>query len=68
MTQSRPIRSISWCIVSTFIAGLVASGCGEDMSQPKTVIPAQSPAEKAKASQQFFMQGAPQKSTKKAKG
>jgi hypothetical protein len=44
-----------------FISALLLSGCGEDMSEPKAVIPAETPKEKGKDSQEFFTKQALQK-------
>lgn len=52
----RPMtRRLSWFLCLGFGA-LLLSGCGEDMSQPKTEIPKEAPKDLAKDSQQYFTQ------------
>jgi len=63
MHRALIVRRFSYFLGVTFVCGVMLPGCGEDMSQPKTIIPEQSPAEKAKESQQFFMKGASKKAT-----
>jgi hypothetical protein len=65
MQRTQMVRRFSWCIASAFVFGLWLSGCGEDMSQPKTVIPEESPKDMAKASQEFFIKQNLQKGASK---
>jgi hypothetical protein len=45
----------SWLLVLVFVcSSLCIGGCGEDMSQPKTITPDALPKDKAKDSMQFF--------------
>jgi hypothetical protein len=49
------------------VCGPLLPGCGDDMSQPKTIIPEEAPKEKGKDSQEFFTKQYLQKKGTKAK-
>jgi hypothetical protein len=55
MRQPSSVRVFSWFLGFALVCSLLCiGGCGEDMSQPKTITPEVSPADKAKASMEFF--------------
>jgi hypothetical protein len=65
MQRAQIVRRFSWCLTLAFVFSLLLSGCGEDMSHPKTVIPEDLPKDKAKASQEFFTKQNLQKGSSK---
>jgi hypothetical protein len=55
------------CTLFAGFSGISFSGCGEDVSETKTVIPEMSPAEKAKESQEAFLKQMQPKTAEKPK-
>jgi hypothetical protein len=56
MHRSLMVRRLSWFSCLAFCGALLLSGCGDDMSEPKSEIPKETPKDLAKDSQQFFIQ------------
>jgi hypothetical protein len=54
MQRAQIVHRFSWSLTPAFVLSLLLSGCGEDMSQPKTIVPEELPKDKAKESQQYF--------------
>jgi hypothetical protein len=63
------VRRFSWFLCLGFCGALLisGSGCGDDMSEPKSEIPKETPKDLAKESQQFFIKENLQKKSSKTK-
>jgi hypothetical protein len=55
MRRSLTVRRFSWFLCLAFCGSLLLCGCGEDMSEPKSEIPKETPKDLAKESQQYFI-------------
>jgi hypothetical protein len=55
MQRSMSVRIFSCLLGFTIVCGsLCVTGCGEDMSEPKTITPSELPKDKAKESMQYY--------------
>jgi hypothetical protein len=62
------VRRFCCFLVVAFVGALGLSGCGEDMSQPKTIESKEAPKDLAKESQQYFTKEFLQKKGTSKKG
>jgi hypothetical protein len=56
MHRAVSVRLFSWLLGLAFVSSVLftAAGCGEDMSQNKTITPEALPKDKAKDSMEFY--------------